>query len=155
MEIFEGFQKGIVDIGNVASNSLGTVANTFQMVGENIKKVVIQKDPSSIVQEQLQYYNEKNIDKFSDMFSDDIIVSNYQGSASANIAGKEAFKETYERLFNDFPENRADLVHRIVIKNRVLDHEKVYRSGGETPTFECVAIYTIVNERITRIDFIK
>jgi len=153
MDFLENVRGAVVDIGAGVSNGIGSVANTFHIVGENMKKIVTQKDPALIAQQQLDYYNEKQIDKFCELFSDDIVVSNYQGTAS--IEGKETFRQTYERLFADFPQNRADLLHRIVIKNRVLDHEKVFRSGGDSPTFECVAVYTIVNERITRIDFIK
>ena len=83
-----------------------------------------------------------------------MIVTNLHASAPG-IEGKEAFQETYERLFQDNPMNRAELLHRIVIRNRVIDHEKVFRSGGTYPSFECVAIYTIENEKIIRIDFIK
>jgi len=107
-----------------------------------------------IVQEQFDYYNEQNLPKFLELFSENVIVSNFNGSGPA-IEGKENFTTTYERLFQDYPMNRAELLHRIVIRNRVIDHEKVFRSGGTSATFECVAIYTIENEKIVRIDFIK
>jgi hypothetical protein len=114
---------------------------------------VIQKEISLIAQEQLEFYNEQNLVKFLDLFADNITVSNLHGSPG--IEGKEAFQVTYEKLFQDYPQNRAELLHRIVIKNRVIDHEKVFRHGGTSATFECVAIYTIENEKIVRIDFIK
>ena len=151
--IFTGIKGAVVDIGNGIGNVASAATNTFQKVGDNMKQMIIKKDPAVLAQEQLDFYNSQDIDKFCEIFSDNVIVSNFHGTTT--IEGKTAFKETYEKMFNEFPSNRADLVHRIVIKNKVLDHEKVFRNGGETSTFECVAIYTIENEKIIRVDFIK
>lgn len=132
--IFNGVSNAVTDIGN----SIGNVASVAtKMVGDNMKKIIIQKPPQEIAQEQLDFYNEQNLDKFCEMFSSDVVVSNYHGQS--NIEGKDAFKNVYQKMFNDHPNNRAELVHRIVIRNKVIDHEKIYREGGDLHTFECVA----------------
>ena len=151
--IFTGIKEAVVDIGNGLGNVATAASNTFQKVGDNFTNLIIKKDPAVLAQEQLDFYNSQQLNLFCDMFSDNVIVSNLHGKTT--IEGKIAFRETYENIFKEFPNNRADLVHRIVIKNKVLDHEKVFRNGGDIPTFECVAIYTIENEKIVRIDFIK
>lgn len=148
--IFNGVSNAVTDIGT----SIGNVASVAtKMVGDNMKKIIIQKPPQEIAQEQLDFYNEQNLDKFCEMFSSDVVVSNYHGQQ--NVEGKDAFKQVYQKMFNDHPKNRAELVHRIVIRNKVIDHEKIYREGGDLHTFECVAIYTIEHGYISRVDFIK
>ena len=57
-------------------------------------------------------------------------------------------------MFSDFPENRVELLNRIVLGDTVIDHEKVIRrAGGET--FEVAAIYTVAGGKIARVDFVK
>ena len=68
--------------------------------------------------------------------------------------GIEAIRDRHKGLFAQFPENKAELVNRIVVGSSVIDHERVFRApGGET--FEVSPIYTIARGKIVRVDFVR
>jgi hypothetical protein len=60
----------------------------------------------------------------------------------------------YAKTFADFPENRAQLVNRIQVGDFVIDHEDVSRGPGKD-RFAVIAIYTVKNGQIARVDFAK
>ena len=57
--------------------------------------------------------------------------------------------------FLKFPNNKAQLLNRIVLANTVIDHELVERGDGETEPFEVAAMYTFKGDKIARVDFAK
>ena len=68
--------------------------------------------------------------------------------------GREALRARYSKTFTEFPENRARLANRIQLGEIVIDHEDVSRGPGKD-RFEVVAIYTVRNGMIARVDFAK
>jgi hypothetical protein len=108
--------------------------------------------PVDLAQGQLDAYNVQDLDAYCSFFADDLIVADLNGQVT--IQGLQAFRDKYAQVFADFPENRVELLNRIVLSNTVVDHEKVIRRpGGET--FEVAAIYTIAGGKIARVDFVK
>lgn len=108
--------------------------------------------PLDLAQGQLDAYNAQDLSAYCSFFADDLVVADLNGQVT--IQGLEAFRDKYAQVFSDFPENRVELLNRIVLGNTVIDHEKVIRrSGGET--FEVAAIYTVAGGKIARVDFVK
>jgi len=70
------------------------------------------------------------------------------------IEGLVAYRARYAKLFAEYPSNKAVLVGRIAIGDVVIDHERVTRTPTSEP-FDVAAIYTIVDGRIRRVDFVK
>ena len=108
--------------------------------------------PASVAQAQLDAYNAQNLDALCAQFTDDIIVADLNGAVTTE--GLVAYRARYAKLFADFPSNKAVLLGRIVIGNVVIDHERVLRSPTSEP-FEVAAIYTVRDEKIARVDFVK
>ena len=81
-----------------------------------------------------------------------ITISDLNGEP--NLKGLDAYRERHEGLFAQFPQNRAELLSRIVVGNTVIDHERVFRSPDATP-FEVAAIYSFAGDKIARVDFVK
>ena len=108
--------------------------------------------PTEIVQAQLDAYNVQDLDGHVRHFADDVQVADLNGAV--NLEGVEAYRERYRGVFGQFPQNRADLVNRVVSGNTVIDHERVFRSPDATP-FGVAAIYTIRGDKIARVDFVK
>jgi hypothetical protein len=107
---------------------------------------------ADIAQEQLDAYNAQDIDAYVSFFTLDCIVSGLNGTPTETT--RDAIKARYAKAFAQFPQNKAELVNRIVVGNTVVDHERVIRSpGGET--FEIIAIYTFRDGLISRVDFAK
>ena len=105
-----------------------------------------------VAQAQLDAYNAQDVDALCRHFADDMAVADL--NAEPNLHGVTAFRERHIGLFAQFPQNRAELLSRVEIGNRVIDHERVFRSPDATP-FEVAAIYTFAGDKIARVDFVK
>ncbi|HMP62472.1 MAG TPA: nuclear transport factor 2 family protein [Phenylobacterium sp.] len=108
--------------------------------------------PADLAQGQLEAYNAQDVDALCGFFADDLVVADFNGAVT--VQGVEAFRSRHVALFAEHPQNRAELAHRIIIGERVIDHERVYRQPGPV-SFEVAAIYTIADGKIARIDFVK
>ena len=108
--------------------------------------------PVDLVQAQLEAYNAQDLDAYCAFFAEDILVSDLNGAIGTR--GIEAYRAKYEGVFKQFPQNKVELINRMVCGATVIDHEKVIRSpGGES--FEVIAIYTLADGKIARVDFAK
>jgi hypothetical protein len=107
---------------------------------------------ADIAQKQLDAYNAQDLDTYVSFFAQDCIVSGLNGAPTETT--RDAIKARYAKAFAQFPQNKADLLNRIVVGNTVVDHELVIRSpGGEQ--FEIIAIYSFRDGLISRVDFAK
>jgi hypothetical protein len=107
---------------------------------------------ADIAQAQLDAYNAQDLDAYCGFFTDDVQVADLNGAV--NLEGVQAYRDRYAGAFAQFPQNRADLLSRMVVGNTVIDHERVFRSPDATP-FEVAAIYTFRGSKIARVDFVK
>jgi len=99
----------------------------------------------SPVEAQFVAYNAHDIEAFILCFSEDF--KGYRMPAeSPSLVGKAALKEFYiNNRFNN-PALKAELLSRIVLGNKVFDHEYIY---GLTPEpLASVAVFEIENELI-------
>ncbi|WEK39448.1 MAG: nuclear transport factor 2 family protein [Candidatus Brevundimonas colombiensis] len=106
----------------------------------------------AVVQGQLDAYNTQDLATFVTFFDDGITISDL--NAEPNLKGLDAYRERHEGLFAQFPQNRAELLSRIVVGNTVIDHERVFRSPDAAP-FEVAAIYSFAGDKIARVDYVK
>ena len=105
-----------------------------------------------LVQAQLDAYNAQDLDAYCAFFADHIVVADLNGQVTTE--GNEAYRARYAAAFEKFPQNKVELLNRMVCGSTVIDHEKVIRApGGET--FEILAIYTLADGKIARVDFAK
>ncbi len=94
------------------------------------------------VQEQLDAYNERDIDRFMAVFADSVVFRNFK-SGSISIRGKEEARERFKDYFESSPELQSNLAGRIHFDNVVIDHEKITGSRGSAAIFELVMIYEV------------
>jgi len=104
------------------------------------------------VQGQLDAYNAQDVDALCSFYADDVVVADL--NKAPNLYGIAGYRSRHQGLFAQFPQNRAELVSRIVIGSTVIDHERVYRSPDADP-FDVAAIYTFNGSKIARVDFVK
>lgn len=111
------------------------------------------KGPALIAQAQLAAYNARDLDAFCACFADDVEVYDFPGVLS--LKGQDAFRARYvERFRSEGLE--AIAVHRAVIGSRVIDHERVWLEGrGKSAPVDLVVIYTVRDDVIARVDFIR
>lgn len=108
--------------------------------------------PAVIAQRQLDAYNKQNIDAFAACYAEDVIVGDLNGAVS--YQGRAELHARYKKMFAENPENRVDLLGRMSVGAVVIDHERVFRSKAAAP-FEVLAIYTVQNGLIARVDFVR
>jgi hypothetical protein len=109
-------------------------------------------EPTSIIQRQLDAYNAQDLDAYVDCYAPDCVIAGLNGAITET--GREALRARYAKAFAAFPENKAKLVNRIMVGNTVIDHEDVSRGPGKEQ-FQIIAIYTVKDGLIARVDFAK
>ncbi len=105
-----------------------------------------------LIQRQLDAYNAQDLDAMLACYAPDCIIAALNGTIAETT--REALRVRYAKTFAEFPENRARLVNRIHVGSMVIDHEDVSRGPGKD-RFEVIAIYTVKDGQIARVDFAK
>ena len=108
----------------------------------------------TIVQQQLDSYNNRNIDSFMDCFSDDIQAFSFL-EHKKTIDGKEAYRKIFTEVFEQSPNLKATLVNRIAFDNIVIDHEKIDGRVGVDGQLEMVMIYEVADNKIYKATAIR
>ena len=108
--------------------------------------------PVEIAQGQLDAYNIQDLDAHVAHFADDVVIADLNGAVS--LTGQGAYKARYAKVFGDFPQNKVEIVNRMVLGGTVIDHERVRRTPDAEP-FDVIAIYTIAGGKIARVDFAR
>ena len=119
-----------------------------------ILSVAPERSPEDIVQENLDYYNQRNIEGFMQSFTNDIALFEF-GKAEPSYKGREAIREVYQRLFDQSPKLHSTIVHRSVIGNKVIDHEHITGRKGTDEPLELVMVYEVDATHITRMTVIR
>jgi hypothetical protein len=104
---------------------------------------------ADVVQRQLEAYNARDLDRFVAAYSDQIRIFRMP-SSEPSITGKTQLAEVYSKRFS-VPFLHADILARIVMGNKVIDHERV-RGIREVPV-EAVAIYEVAADLIQKVWF--
>lgn len=107
--------------------------------------------PEALAQRQLAGYNARDIDAFLEPYSEDVALYHYPGQLI--YRGKELMRERYSAMFARSPHLHCELVSRVVIGNVVIDEESV--SGHRDGVTRAVAIYTVSDGKISRVEFLK
>jgi uncharacterized protein (TIGR02246 family) len=107
---------------------------------------------TSLIQRQLDAYNAQDLDAMIQCYAPDCVIAGLNGAITET--GREALRARYAKAFAAFPENKATLVNRIAVGNTVIDHEDVSRGPGKEQ-FQIIAIYTVKDGTIVRVDFAK
>lgn len=95
--------------------------------------------PEAAVQGQLDAYNQRDLAGFLSFYAEDI--RGYRlGDETPLFTGKAAMGAHYAAAFQQL-DVRAALVNRIVVGNKVFDHERL--TGAGRPSFDAVVIFQV------------
>lgn len=102
----------------------------------------------TLVQEQLDAYNARDLEAFLVPFSDDVEVFR-PPQAEPALAGKAAFAKFYATQRFNRPGLHAEILNRMVLGRIVIDHERI--SGVRDEPFEMAVTYEVVDGLIRRL----
>lgn len=103
------------------------------------------------VKQQLEAYNNRDINTFADAFADSVKVFSFPDKLL--YQGKEKLFDRYDAMFSARPDLHAEIVKRMVVGNTVIDQESV-TFDKKAPKVNAIAIYKIHNGKITQVYFI-
>ena len=109
-------------------------------------------DPEGFAQRQLDAYNARDIERFIAEYTEDVAAYRHP-NPEPFLAGKAAFAEHYRKNRFVLPELHAELVNRMVLGNKVIDHERVLGIGPEP--MEVAAIYEVTPSGISKVWFLS
>ena len=112
------------------------------------------RTPEEIVQENLDFYNQRNLEGFMSSFTDSIALYTF-GKAEPVAQGKEAIRNLYKGLFDASPKLHSTILHRSIIGNKVIDHESIVGRKGNDVPIELVMIYEVSGGKIMRMTVIR
>jgi hypothetical protein len=98
--------------------------------------------PEAAVQHQLEAYNARDLARFLAVYSDEIRLYRLPATAPA-LVGKAALAEMYATQRFNRPGLHAELLNRMVLGNKVIDHERI--SGVRDQPFEVAAAYEVID----------
>ncbi|WP_396153383.1 nuclear transport factor 2 family protein [Flavobacterium sp.] len=116
------------------------------------EKLAIEKEATALVQEQLDAYNKRDIEAFLKPYSENVKV--YAFPDQLLYEGKAKMREEYASMFSRLPDLHCKLVNRIVLNNKVIDHEEVVVMKSE-PKIYAIAVYTITDGKIIEVRFMQ
>jgi hypothetical protein len=101
----------------------------------------------AVVQGQLEAYNARDLTRFLEFFAEDVEVQRMP-NLEPSIKGKAALSEFYATQRFNLPALHAELVRRLVLGNKVFDHERI--SGVLPAPFEVVVVYEVKDGLIAK-----
>ena len=104
--------------------------------------------PVEVVQRQVEAYNAHDLDAFAATYADTIQMVRLPATEPA-IKNKAELREFYGTNRFMAPNLRAEVLNRMVLGNKVIDHERIM--GLANSPFECVVIYEVENDLIQRV----
>jgi imidazolonepropionase-like amidohydrolase len=107
--------------------------------------------PEILVQQQLNAYNNRDIEAFLAPYSDSVEI--YEFPAKLLLKGKEKMRPDYAGMFQRVKALHCKLVNRVVEGNTVIDQESVTGFGPDA--FKAIAIYKISKGKIQQVYFIQ
>lgn len=99
--------------------------------------------PVDIVQRQLDAYNAHDLDAFCACFADDVRTWRMPDASSPALEGKAALRSFYAEQRFAIPSLRAELMARIALGDKVIDHERIH--GLRPEPYDMAAVYRVAD----------
>ena len=106
----------------------------------------------AIAEEMIAHYNAQDADAYVALMTDDACEAGYRGAVVRE--GKEGTREGLNKMFAEFPENRADIIAGWELGAYVVLHERVFRAAAAEP-FEVMSVYSFEGDKCSRVEFIR
>ncbi|WP_432663976.1 nuclear transport factor 2 family protein [Wukongibacter baidiensis] len=108
--------------------------------------------PVEVVQKQVEFFNNHDIEGFVSTYSKDIQLFT-QGETKPYLVGSDALYEKYSKLFLK-EDLHVTITNRMELGNCVIDFEEAV-GLRENEIFKAIAIYQVENDLIQNVWFVK
>ncbi|MEO9869555.1 nuclear transport factor 2 family protein [Ekhidna sp.] len=125
---------------------------TFILIFTSIYSMA--QSPEEIVQQQLDLYNNKDLQGFMSLFSEDATLIN-QSDGKVLATGKSEVEKLYSNLFQKSPNLYSELKNRMVLGNTIIDHENITGRLGKPEAIELIVMYEVRSQQIFRCTVIR
>lgn len=109
------------------------------------------KSSVAVVDQQLAAYNTHDLEAFVSCYAKDVLIFRMPATDAA-LVGRQALAEFYATKRFNLPDLHADIVNRMVLGDKVIDHEHI-RGLEPDRLVEVVAIYEVRDGLIRRVWF--
>ncbi|MFC3477383.1 nuclear transport factor 2 family protein [Halobacterium litoreum] len=103
-------------------------------------------DPESVVDRQVEAYNDGDVAAFVAQFAEDAVVAEIDGEEPMAV-GEAEIRELYGGLFESV-EPTVEILSRMTLGEYVVDHERLEQGGEER---EAVGVYRVREGVIDRL----
>ena len=110
-------------------------------------------NPAEIVQKQIEFYNAHDLEGFLSTYHEDIKIYDFGNENTLIIEGLKTMREKYAVRLST-PGLHAVIDKRIIVGNKVIDHEIVTVDGQDKPT-QVAAIYEVADGLIKNVWFVR
>lgn len=125
-----------------------------KQIGSTTVQAQAPLSPTQVVQLNLDAYNQRNIEGFMAWIDDKVQVVNFQDQ-KITLTGKDNCKAFYQTLFEQSPQLHSTILSRMVLGNKVIDHERIVGRNGAAAPVELILIYEVEHNKITKINVIR
>ena len=105
-----------------------------------------------IAEEMIAHYNAQDADAYVALMTDDACEAGYRGAVVRE--GKQGVRDGLNKMFAEFPGNRAEFITGYELGEYAVLHEKVWRSASAEP-FEVMSVYSFDGDKCSRVEFIR
>ena len=109
-------------------------------------------DPLRLVSDQVEAYNDRDLERILSYYSDDAVILGAEGAVIA--AGKPAIREVFDKVFSANPKLHAAVPTAVQVGDWVAIHSIVedwVGAGGSQGRMEWVELYQVVGDKIRRV----
>ena len=107
-------------------------------------------NPELPVQRQLDAYNARDLARFVACYADEVQLFR-PPAGEPWMVGKAALAAHYAANRFNLPQLHAELVNRMVLGNKVVDHERI--SGVRDEPFDAAVVFEVKDALITKVWF--
>lgn len=108
--------------------------------------------PEKIIQKQFEGFVERDLEKFLSCYKEDVGLYNFPENEPF-LQGMEAMRTNYKDVFENSPNLGAQLISRMIFKNKVIDRE-IITNRKEVKYREIVVIYEVEDGLISTVRYI-
>jgi len=109
-------------------------------------------DRLAVAEQMIAHYNAQDADAYVALMTDDACEAGYRGAVVRE--GKAGVRSGLNKMFAEFPENRAEILKGYELGEYAVLHEKVWRSAASEP-FEVMSVYSFDGDKCSRVEFIR